>query len=217
MAAPKKNLFKNSTAPKPQKEVESVEDLKSQLQTLQSKIEKLEGPNNSQEEQALPQQEVVTLFQWESASHVFIPRGKKWFTYVILITALIALIVLFLREFFVLAPLLAVAFFVYILSSIPPENIEHKITNQGLISGKRDYLWEELYDFSFTERHGHTILNVDLQSGYPNKLMLIVNAKDKEKIKNTLLNFLPYREIPITNWLDSAGEHLSNLFHKVAG
>src|SRR3989344_4163968 len=189
MAAPKKNLFKKSIPSKPQKEAESIQDLKSQLQTLQSKIEELEGPNTGREEQSAPYQEVTTLFKWASASHVFIPRGKKWLTYVILITALIALIVLFLREFFVLAPLLAVAFFVYILSSIPPENIEHKITSQGLISGKKDYLWEELYDFTFTERHGHTILNVDLQSGYPNKLMLIVNAKDKEKIKNTLLNF----------------------------
>ena len=216
MAAPKKNLFKKSDDPKPQKEVESIEGLKSQLQTLQSKIEEIEGPNTGQEEKVTSYQEVATLFKWASASHIFIPRGKKWLTYVILITGLIALIVLFLREFFVLAPLLAVAFFVYILSSIPPENIEHKITSQGLISGKKDYLWEELYDFTFTEKHGHTILNVDLQSGYPNKLILLIDAKDKEKIKNSMLNFLPYREIPITNWLDSAGERLSNLFHKVA-
>ena len=219
MAAPKKKLFKTTTSQNPVKKEESIQELKSQLSNLQSKIEGLEGVESPKEVSKKVQEsyhKVVNLFEWESASHVFIPRGKKWLTFIILFTAIIALIILFLREFFILGPLLAIAFFAYVLSSIPPENIEHRITTQGLITGKKEYLWEELYDFWFTKKHGHQILNVDLQSGYPGRVMLIIKEKDKEKVRDILLEILPYREIPRTNWMDSVSDYLSNLFHKIA-
>ena len=218
MAAPKKRLFKkpstevsSKASPSQEAKKDSIEDLKSQLSSLQSKITDIEGEEKKSEEI-----EVKTLHHWESAAHVFIQRGKKWITYVILITLLITLILLFIREFFIIAPVLGVAFLAYVLASVPPENIDHKLTTQGVISGKHNYLWEEIYDFWFTEKHSHTILNMDLQVGLPPVIILIIDSKDKEKIKSILLRYLPFREVPQTGWLDNAGDSLSNLFHKLA-
>ena len=213
MAAPKKNLFKNTPSPG-QKKQESIDELKEQLTSIQEKIAFID--REEKEDQQKPHRELETLFSWESASHVYIPRGKKWLTYIILTTLLIILVILFFREFFIIAPVLAVAFVAYVLASVPPHNIEHKVTSEGIITGKHDYLWQELYDFWFTEKHSHTILNIDTQVGFPSRIMIILNKNDKEKIKNLLLNYLPYREIPRTSWLDSLGDSLSNIFHKIA-
>lgn len=217
MAAPKKRLFKKSSSIQDPKDGsnretknESIKDLKEQLSSLQSKVNDFEDGEKSKEI------EVKTLYRWESAAHVFIPRGKKWITYVILITTLIIIILVFIKEFFIIAPVLAVAFLAYVLASVPPVSIEHRITNQGVISGKHDYLWGEIYDFWFTEKHKHTILNMDLQAGFPSVVILLVDAKEKEKIKSTLLQYLPFREVHQTGLLENLGDRLSNLFHKIA-
>ncbi len=209
MTGPRKKLFKRSNLTKHGERVQSLEGLKGQLSSIQSKISEIEGQENKE-------LEVETLYHWSSPSHVFIPRGKKWLTYVILTTLLIILILLFIREFFIIAPVLAVAFLSYVLASVPPSEIEHRITNQGVISGKHDYLWEELYDFWFTEKHGHTVLNIDSQIRFPGRIMLVMPKKDEEKIRNILIRYLPFREIPKTSWLDSFGDSLSNIFHRIA-
>ena len=208
MAAVKKKFFNiNKSYEKKPLKADPITELKSQLSSIQSKIAEIEG----QEEAGV---EVKELYKWSSPTHVFVPRGKKWITYVILITALIVLILLFIREFFIIAPVLAVTFLAYILASVPPDDIEHRITSEGFISGKHNYLWEEMYDFWFTKKYGHTLLHIDTLTGFPGRLVVLVN--DEEKVKGILLKYLPFREVPKTSWLDSVGDSLSNLFHKIA-
>ncbi len=211
MAASQRRFFKRPESPKPENNKQSqLDDLKKQLTTIQSKIEGIEGEEKEDEF------EVKTLHQWTSASHVFIPRGKKWLTYIALITSLIILVILFAQQFLIIAPVLAVAFLAYVLASVPPDGIEHRITTQGLITGKHNYLWEELYDFWFIEKQGHIILNFDTLVRFPGRLMLIIDSKEKDKIKNILVRFLPFREVPEKTWIDSLGDSLSNFFHKIA-
>ncbi|MEX0617211.1 MAG: hypothetical protein WD231_05445 [Candidatus Woykebacteria bacterium] len=228
MAAPQKKFFvRKNTTPASQVEKkspssslieekdaaskESVADLKEQLRGLQSKISNLEDSQDGNR-----QMEVTTLQEWSSPSHVFIPRGKKWITYIVLVAILIILVLLLVGEYFIIAPVVAVSFLAFILSSAPANEIEHRITTEGVISGKRDFLWEEIYDFWFSEKHGHTLLNMDILVGFPGRLIIIVDKEDKEKIKNILLRHLPFREVPKTTWIDSFGDSLSNIFHKIA-
>ncbi len=211
MASAQKRFFKRNPSPNPQAGKENqIAGLKEQLDSLHSKIAELEGQEGEGEF------EVKTLYEWASPAHVFIPRGKKWLMYVVLLTILIILILVFVREFFIIAPVLAIAFLAYVLASVPPDNLNHKITNQGIITGTHNYLWEELYDFWFTEKHGSTVLNIDTLVNFPARLIMIIDPKEKEKVKSALLRYLPYREVPKTSWMDSLGETLSKLFHKMA-
>ena len=209
MAASKNKFFKQDR-PQEQVEKKSLEDLKDQLSGIQSKIADIEGLEQER------QFEVKDLYKWSSPSHVFVPRGKRWITYIILISLLIILVILFAQQFIIIAPVLAVAFLAYVLASIPPENIDHRFTNQGVVTGKRNFLWEELYDFWFVEKHGQTILNVDTNLNFPARILMIVDKKHKEKVKSILLEYLPYREIPRTNWIDRVGDSLSGYFHKLS-
>ncbi len=185
----------------------SVKDLKVELTRLQGEISKLEGKKK--------QKSVKSLFRWQSFSRPYKKRGAKWFIYTFLLIATIILILLFVREFFIIAPVLALSFVAYILSTVPPEVIENEITTQGINTASHSYIWEELDDFWITKERNFTILYVDTYVQWPRRLIILLNDSDEEKIKERLARYIPYREIPKTTWLDSVANTLSNGFHKL--
>jgi len=189
---------------------ESVTQLKSDLANLQEKIHQLEGKEASKETKA-----VKTLFRWQSFSRPYTKRTAKWLVYTILLVLTIILILLFVHEFFIIAPVLALAFVAYILATVPPEIIENAVTTQGINTADRSYIWEELDDFWFTEKRGFTMLHIDTFISWPRRLLLLINLGDKDKIKDLLVRYLPYRELPKTSWLDHLADYLSAAFHKL--
>jgi len=188
----------------------SVTELKDELSKLQAEIGRLEK-NGSADKKIV----VKTLFRWQAFSRPYTKRSPKWFIYTFLLVTTIILVLLFIREFFIIIPVLALAFVAYILATIPPEITENEITTQGINSSKLSYIWEELDDFWFTEKNGFIILHVDTYLNWPRRLIILINKDDREKIKNLLVRYLPYRELPKTNWLDTAAERLSQGFHKL--
>ncbi|HEX7456153.1 MAG TPA: hypothetical protein VF303_01655 [Candidatus Nanoarchaeia archaeon] len=184
----------------------SLTDLKAQVAGLQEEIQKLEGKK---------QKSVRTLFRWQSFSRPYTKRSAKWYIYTFLLVATILLVLLFVREFFIIAPVLALAFVAYILATVPPEVIENEITTQGINTANHSYLWEELDDCWITETEGFTILQVDTFLQWPRRLIVLINKDDKEKVKETLARYIPYRELPKTTWIDSFADTLSRGFHKL--
>lgn len=196
------------------KKTESIEELKSQLASLQERLSNYEQTQQPQEE-AL-EVEVKTLYSWKSPQRVFVPRNRKWFIYIILIVLLMSLILLFFRQFITIAPLLAIAFVAYVLSSVPPEDTEHHITTQGITSSEHSYLWEELADFWFTQKNEQTILHIDTYLNFPRRLIILIGEGNKDEIKGLLVRYIPFREIPKMSWMDRLADNLSAKFHKIA-
>jgi len=188
----------------------SLAELKKQLASLQEEINRFEDRAGQEKQKA-----IRTLFRWQSFSRPYTKRNVKWFIYTFLLVATLILVLLFVREFFIIVPVLALAFVAYILATVPPEIIENAITTQGINTAGASYLWEELDDFWFTEKDGFTILHTDTFLRWPRRLIVLINKDDKEKIKGLLVRYLPYRELPKTTWLDHAAEALSRGFHKV--
>lgn len=188
----------------------SLAQLKSEVGSLQEEIRRLEGKGIGKEKRM-----VKTLFRWQSFSRPYTKRTTKWLIYTLLLVATIVLILLFVHEFFIIAPVLALAFVAYILATVPPEIIENAITTQGINTADRSYIWEELDDFWFTEKRGFTLLHIDTFLSWPRRILLLINPADKEKIKETLARYLPYRELPKTSWLDHLADYLSAAFHKL--
>ncbi|OGY26691.1 MAG: hypothetical protein A2Z11_01910 [Candidatus Woykebacteria bacterium RBG_16_43_9] len=185
----------------------AIKDLRGQVDQLQEEISKLEGKKK--------QKAVKSLFRWQSFSRPYTKRGAKWFVYTFLLVATIILILLFVREFFIIAPVLALSFVAYILSTVPPDVVENEITTQGVNTASHSYLWEELDDFWITQKNNFTILYVDTYLQWPRRLIILINNHDKEKIKELLARYIPYRELPKTTWLDSMADALSRGFHKL--
>ncbi len=188
---------------------QSVEELKNKLSALQEEINQLQEKPAREKTKA-----VKNLFRWQSFSRPYTKRGTKWFIYSGLLILIILLILLFVREFFIIAPVLAIAFVAYILATVPPELIESVITTQGINTSGASYIWEEFEDFWFVEKRGFTILNIDTYLP-ARRLLILVNRDDREKIREILVRYIPFRELPKTNWIDSAGDFLAHTFHKI--
>lgn len=157
------------------------------------------------------------FLEWEAPVRVFIKRDEKYTRTVIWILLAIGLVLVFFKEFLLYAVFLSLAFVSFVLRTVPPQSVGHKITEHGLTSGNHSYLWKELRDFWFTEKGDFWILNVDTNLRFPPRLFLIVPKKDKnltqEKLIATLSKFIAYREIPQENFVDRVFDAVSQKFN----
>src|SRR3989304_9772352 len=84
------------------------------------------------------------LLSWKGPSHPFKKRNKIFYQTVAALTFLLVVIVFFLREFMLIGVILSITFVVYAISSVPPVEVEHKITPLGLENAGRLFRWIEL-------------------------------------------------------------------------
>lgn len=157
-----------------------------------------------------PKDELKTLFSWRAPLRIFKKRSKKDFTNLSLFVLLICLVLVFLKEFFLVAVILALLFVTYANAAVEPEVLEHKITTQGLSLGGRTYLWEELKEFWFVKKGGRVLLNVDTLLRFPARLFVVVEEKDVEEVKKLLSRYLSFREEPKISWLDRLSDFFSS-------
>src|SRR3989304_8523880 len=91
---------------------------------------------------------------WVSPSRLFKRRDREYFTNIGAIVFLLVIILIFAREFVLIAAVLSIVFLVYVLSTVPPEEVTHRITNLGIESAGHFYRWEELAAFWLGEQGG---------------------------------------------------------------
>ncbi len=150
-----------------------------------------------------------TLFSWESPARTFKKRDKEFFRTIASLLILVVLILFFAQQFMLILAILATAFVAYVLNTVPPEMVKHEITTQGVVTVGHNYEWKNLKYFYFSKKHSSTILNVGTKQNFPSLLMLLIEEKDKEKIKEMLSKYLLYKENVPPNWLDQASSWLS--------
>lgn len=156
----------------------------------------------------MPIQEEV-LLAWQSPSRPFKKRQKEFYTTIVAIVFLLAVILFFAKEFLLIAAILALAFVAYVLATIPPEDVEHKIMDKGLESAGHFYKWEELVSFWFGERWGQPLLFLQTRLRFPGRLVLLTDSQDREKIRTILVKYLTFQEKPEKNWMDDAAKWLA--------
>src|SRR3972149_11781916 len=98
------------------------------------------------------------LLEWKSPSHPYKKRSKLFYQTVAAFTFLFVVIVFFLHEFMLIGVILSIAFVVYAISSVPPVEVEHKVTPIGVENAGRLFYWIELYSFWFEEKWGYKMV-----------------------------------------------------------
>lgn len=161
--------------------------------------------NNPAEEQKQVQQEV--LLAWSSPSRLFKRRDKEYFTNIGAIVFLLIVILVFAREFLLIAAVVSIVFLVYVLSTVPPEEVSHRITNLGLESAGHFYRWEELVDFWFEEQWGSTMLVLRPIIG--TRIIVLLGSVDKEQVHKLIAQYIPFREQPEKTWVDNAARWIT--------
>ncbi len=149
-----------------------------------------------------------TLFSWKAPARPFKKRAKEYFTTIWAFAFLLILIAIFAKEWLLIAVVIAFVFANYVLSTVSPEEVENSITTRGVDTGGKHYPWDKLGKFWFTQKWEGRILNIEVKSGFPRRLILLLAQPEEERVKKTLESYLVHEEQEKT-WMDKAGEWLS--------
>lgn len=153
--------------------------------------------------------EIKTVLEWKSPSRPFKRRDREYFTTIAAIVFLLGVILLFLKEFLLIGVILAFMFVSYVLATVPPEETDHKVTTEGITTGGKSFLWNELKDFYFTQKWSSPILNVNTKLKFPGRLIILLGNEEEKRIKEELGKYLSFRESPQITWMDKAADWLS--------
>ncbi len=149
------------------------------------------------------------LITWKGPSHPFKKRDRVFYQTVAALTILLVVIVFFLNEFLLIAVVLSVAFVVYAISSIPPVEVEHKITPLGFENAGRLFHWIELSSFWFDEKWGQKMVILQTRLPFPGQVRAVLKDVSEEKVKEIIGKYLLFMEKPPKTWVDNASDWLT--------
>jgi len=148
------------------------------------------------------------LLAWSSPSRLFKKRDREYFTNIGAIVFLLIIILVFAREYLLIAAVVSIVFLVYVLSTVPPEEVGHRITNLGLDSAGHFYRWEELVDFWFEEQWGQTMLVLRPIVG--TRIVVLLGDEDKVEVRKLIAEYIPFRDKPEKTWVDNAAQWITD-------
>lgn len=170
-------------------------------------------PNLAQDHPEQDSEDLLrTYLSWKAVSRPFRKRDRSFYFTIAILIVLIAGIAFFAGEIILIGVLLALGFLVYVLNFIPPEEVDYKISNQGVTIGDHFYHWQQMDSFWFSEKEGEKILNILTQLRFPGMLMLVLGETDQEEVKKVVAKFLPYHEIAPRSLIEKWSEGLQKHF-----
>lgn len=144
---------------------------------------------------------------WTSASRLFKKRDSEYFRNIGAIVFLLIIILVFAREFLLIAAVVSIVFLIYVLSTVPPEDVNHRVTNLGIESAGHFYRWQELVEFWFEEQWGQTMILI--RPIFGTRIIILLGDQDKQKVRERVAKHVPFREQPEKSWVDNAASWLS--------
>lgn len=171
--------------------------------------------NNSplRTENIIAEEEKKLLLSWRAPSRPFKKRDKDFFTTVTIMAILTIVILFFMREFLVIAVVIALVFLVYVLYTVPPEDIDNAVYTTGINNGNHFYAWPELYYYWFESRWGNDILVARTRAKLPGAIyVLLKDPATKYKIEEVIGSRLLLKETRELMWIDRAADWLTKKF-----
>jgi hypothetical protein len=152
--------------------------------------------------------ESEVYLSWNSPSRLFKRRDKEFYKTIGAIVFLLTIILVFASEFILVLAMLSIVFLVYVLSTVPPESVEHRVTNLGIESAGHYYRWEEISEFWFDLQWGQTLLVLRPIVG--SRIVILLGEENKDTVRELLAKKIPFRETPERTWVDNASSWLSS-------
>src|SRR3989344_2899236 len=152
--------------------------------------------------------ELKTLLKWIAPVRPFKKRDREYYTTIAAIVFLLAVILLFLKEWLLIAVMVALMFVAYVLATVAPESVEHEINTRGIMTGGKLYKWEDMLRFWFTKKWSETILHLDTKLKFPGRLMLLLGDQDEAAVREIVGKRVQY-EVPEKTFMDRSAQWLS--------
>jgi len=149
------------------------------------------------------------LIEWVAPERAFKKREKDFWITAIAILVLVAVIFIFIKEFFLIVALGSLLFLFYVLSTVPPNNVRYMITNRGIYFGETHYYWNVLEKFWFKPSLNSEMIHFGTVLRFPRVVSLVINPEDMEKLKEIVLRRIPLIESS-PNFVDKLTEWVAN-------
>ena len=159
---------------------------------------------------------VRDLFVWQSLSHPTMSYPKEVFMALGGLVILLTTVLVLFQEWLAICVTWAAYFLFIVLSKVPQVTVEHKITTEGIITLGHTYLWMVLGPFWFDKRGDETILYISGR-GFLSRLVILIEEKNKEKVREILAEYLPYIEVPEKSGWDRLTDWFTQRFSKKTG
>lgn len=152
-----------------------------------------------------------TLYSWVSKNKLphngIDPKVQRS----LLIVGIILGIILFvMQEYGLIFAVLSMVFVSYVITLSPSVDVNHEITNLGILYEDEFYPWSDLKFYFFTEKMGIDILGIDRLSG--SRLLFLISQADKKPIHDILYSRIPYTETPPKDALDDMYRNVLSKF-----
>lgn len=142
------------------------------------------------------------LFEWKAPERPFKKRGRDFWVTIITIASLFGVILFFAEGAMPVILIVALIFLFYVMSTVEPQDVDYKITNRGVKIADGTTEWQFLTRYWFSNRFGSDLLVFEMNV-VPGRLEVVVDAKDKTKLKNVLKDYIVEEEVPASK-LDNA-------------
>jgi len=156
--------------------------------------------------------EIKTLLSWHAPARPFKKRKKQFYLNMFLLILPLEIIGFLFHLSLLMTVIVAFAFFVAVLYTVPPHMVYIKISTEGITADQHFYLWQELYDFYFKKLHNEDILVIRTQEGIANEIIITLGNIDKSHLQTILLPYLPYREYVKPTFVEKSGDWLARTF-----
>lgn len=146
------------------------------------------------------------MFTWVAPSRPFKRRSRKFYVTIFSIVGIISIILFIAEGIMPVILLVSFIFLFYVLSTVPPEDIEYKITNKGVKIAGKETAWSDIVRFWFATRSGGDVLIFSTTMFY-GRMELVIRPEIKERLRKEISTYVPYEEMPpslmdkIVNWI----------------
>ncbi len=197
------------------KKEEELESLKKKAVKMQKELRKkkiVEGELELVKEDVTQKKVVqnITLYKWSAPVRFKIPFDARTY-YIALALSLVFIVYLaILGNYGLMAALVALLFFIYIVGTVPPFNVDHKITSRGIESLDKLYEWYMLDNFWFTKKDNEYLMVVESKLRLPSRILLLLTKEELKVIFVLLQDKLLYKDIRSQGWIEKKtyGEYI---------
>jgi len=137
----------------------------------------------------------IKLFEWEAPDRYEFKFESKSFIIIVAISLVLILFLAILGKYYLMAALISLLFFIYVLGTTKPMMVKHKITARGIDFSNKLYEWLVFDKFYFTKRKSQNFLIIGTKLRFPSTLILLLNKKDRVPIFLLLQEFILYKDI----------------------
>ncbi len=136
------------------------------------------------------------LYSWKSPMRHFKKMDmKKYWTVVAFVLVLFVFLAILSHFYWFMAAIAAIMFLVYVVGTVKPSKVEHKVTTQGVETVGGKFKWEDFKDYWFARKDDQMHLYIDTELKLPGRVVMLVDKKDVEKLHKILHERLNYKDL----------------------